>query len=553
MNAGSFMLAPQSVAQCMLPGLKRITKPSMSALNESKKNGVIYTKDWIASLMLDIMGYKGVGILDRLILEPSCGTGVFLGLIAARLAEAFNNVGLSCWHRLADCVIAFEIDGTAAQAAKNSAVNALSKRGCPEKDAVFIASSWVHCRDFLLSSAPACDFAIGNPPYVRATDIRAEKREMYIEKFGCFTRGCDLYIAFYDRALELLKSGGKLAFICADRWMHNAYGKGLRGLVNEKFSLTHVIAMHNVDAFSESVSAYPAITVIENAKSMGKCHYTECGKGFAEQDVSMLISRIHEKSFKGEKFTVSTVPLPAGDGFYRFGIDADVHANKWRNLPTLQENGIRIGIGVATGCDRVFVTTDANVVEPSRILPLFYMRDFRQGLAVDRWLINPWEDDGSLVDLQRYPRLKKYLEGYYDVLSKRHVVRRDARSWYRTIDKINPSLMKRRLLLLPDMSTTPDPVLSTGKYPHHNCYWLCSDTWDMEVLGGILMSDHVKTYLSAFCVKMRGGTLRFQAQYLRLLRLPFYASVPDSVRAELVHAFRNRDRILATKSANKLF
>ena len=44
-------------------------------------------------------------------------------------------------------------------------------------------------------------------------------------------------------------------------------------------------------------------------------------------------------------------------------------------------------------------------------------------------------------------------------------------------------------LLIQDMKTTIHPVLETGgHYPHHNLYYIVSDTWDMEVLGGILLS-----------------------------------------------------------------
>jgi len=46
-----------------------------------------------------------------------------------------------------------------------------------------------------------------------------------------------------------LKPGGKVGFICADRWMRNQYGRHLRALVAGHFSLDATIAMHDVDAF----------------------------------------------------------------------------------------------------------------------------------------------------------------------------------------------------------------------------------------------------------------------------------------------------------------
>ncbi len=45
--------------------------------------------------------------------------------------------------------------------------------------------------------------------------------------------------------------------------------------------------------------------------------------------------------------------------------------------------GTKVGIGVATGADRVFITTDPGLVEPDRLLPLAMTADTRDGVL--RW------------------------------------------------------------------------------------------------------------------------------------------------------------------------
>ena len=72
----------------------------------------------------------------------------------------------------------------------------------------------------------------------------------------------DLYVAFFEAALQQLKEGGVCAFICADRWMRNQYGAELRELVTSSYSVEVVIEMHDAHAFDDEVDAYPAITVI---------------------------------------------------------------------------------------------------------------------------------------------------------------------------------------------------------------------------------------------------------------------------------------------------
>ena len=94
------------------------------------------------------------------------------------------------------------------------------------------------------------------------------------------------------------------------------------------------------------------------------------------------------------------------------------------------------------------------------------------------------------------------------------------------------------------------PVLEPGGYyPHHNLYYVVSDTWDMEVLGGLLLGRVAQAYIEAYCVRMRGGTLRFQAQYLKQIRVPQSDQIDPSLAEALRAAFRDRDVDGATKAA----
>ena len=95
-----------------------------------------------------------------------------------------------------------------------------------------------------------------------------------------------------------------------------------------------------------------------------------------------------------------------------------------------------------------------------------------------------------------------------------------------------------------------NPTLDRGEtYPHHNLYFLTSKRWDLEVLGGLLLSRVAQLFIEAYCVKMRGGTLRFQAQYLRRIRVPDPSSLSDETTDRLREAFRSRDAEEATRAA----
>lgn len=136
----------------------------------------------------------------------------------------------------------------------------------------------------------------------------------------------------------------------------------------------------------------------------------------------------------------------------------------------------------------------------------------------------------------------------------RHVARKQPQAWYRTIDKVDPGLLRRPKLLLPDLKAAIHPVLDEGHfYPHHNLYFVVSSGWDIEALGGLLLSDVANLFVGTYCVKMRGGCYRFQAQYLRKIRVPDRRGIATRHLRALARAFGELDREAATAVALKVY
>jgi hypothetical protein len=106
--------------------------------------------------------------------------------------------------------------------------------------------------------------------------------------------------------------------------------------------------------------------------------------------------------------------------------------------------------------------------------------------------------------------------------------------WYRTIDRIYAELTGTPKLLIPDIKGEPMVVHDEGQfYPHHNLYHVTSSTWDLRALATVLRSSIAVMFVSAYCVKMSGGFLRFQAQYLRRIRIPRWNDVTAAQREAL--------------------
>ena len=207
-------------------------------------------------------------------------------------------------------------------------------------------------------------------------------------------------------------------------------------------------------------------------------------------------------------------------------------------FPLLEEVGCKVGIGVATGADKVFIGRfDSLDVETSRKLPLVRTADIQGGTV--EWqgfgVINPFNRDGTLVDLRRFPKLAGYLETHANVIRSRNCAKKNPRGWYRTIDRIHEHLTYQPKLLIPDIKGTAHVVYEDGRfYPHHNLYYITSDEWDLRALQAVLVSGIAHLFVSSYSTQMRGGYLRFQAQYLRRIRLPRWRDVAKKDRDALV-------------------
>jgi hypothetical protein len=67
------------------------------------------------------------------------------------------------------------------------------------------------------------------------------------------------------------------------------------------------------------------------------------------------------------------------------------------------------------------------------------------------------------------------------------------------------------------------------------------------------MSSLSRAFISIYSTKMRGGFMRFQAQYLRRIRVPAWDQVSGVMRAELCEAAANRDIDACNEAVCKLY
>jgi hypothetical protein len=307
----------------------------------------------------------------------------------------------------------------------------------------------------------------------------------------------------------------------------------LRDDIAQNYNLKKILNIENASPFDEKVIAYPCVTTIENCPRINDLFYFE--------STSEVIN------FNSIEFQKIANPINSSweNVFLKYNINHSA-------LNGIIEQGFQIGIGVATGADKIFIINEAHKdkIENSRILPIITTKDLLSNNInwKKQFVINPYEN-GQLCDLEKYPKLKHYLEQHKEKLKQRHTAKVNPEKWFKTIDKIKPELVKKPKLLLPDIAGIKKLLIDVGEfYPHHNLYYVTGQSVNnLKILASILMSDFVREQLSQIGIRMNGGFPRFQSHILKKLRIPNLENLNSNEKEDLIKSYDNLDLLLINK------
>jgi adenine-specific DNA-methyltransferase len=379
------------------------------------------------NLILDLAGYSPSSqrLAATRLLEPSCGDGAFLTSVISRLLESERlQVGSIDWSDklLNEALRAADISAASILTARALVIRQLVAAGCPSRRASALADRWIVHTDFLLGSWPVgFDFVIGNPPYVRIEGVPRAVLARYRELYETTTDRADLYVAFIEKGLQLLAPTGALAFICANRFTKNKYGATLRRLIASRYHVRFYLNLEHTQPFLSNVSAYPAIFVVDRARSQRTLAATLT-------DISApVLSKVRSETL----------------------------GNRSR-----------------------------------RTLVSSFATWYPDGAP---WISTHRDDHSILTRFEReLPALEHFDAGEY--------------------------------------------------YPHHNVYWITSDSWPLLALKALLRSALVSKQVASYSVQMRGGSVRYQAQTLRRIRIPRLDSLGDTQLAALEQVATSDDQ-----------
>ena len=230
--------------------------------NKQKDLGQVFTPDWVVGLILDRIGYKGVAILEKKIFEPSAGEGAFLIEIVERYISKAQEQKWS--HKrikqgLEQCIVGVEIDKELYQKCIDSLDSTAEKYGVSNV-------VWsLHNQDALSlkNSKPTFDFVVGNPPYIRVHNLDTKVRNVLKKEYDFCRKGMiDIYLAFFELGLSVLKQNGALMYITPNMFLRNSSNQDFRNYLTEHRLITEMIDFGSLQVF-ENANTYNCITKLK--------------------------------------------------------------------------------------------------------------------------------------------------------------------------------------------------------------------------------------------------------------------------------------------------
>ena len=529
-------------------------------MNTSSRSD-IFTRREIADYMLyetTDARYEQCHVTDLRFLDPCCGMGALIFPILKKLVEEIRS-GYCSWNdtRLDLIITAIDINQNYINTLKEQTIDFLKTNSCSSERAKHLVDKWFLVNDFLKFNTPVqFDVIIGNPPYIRYDNLSQLQQAEYSCKYKTFTGRSDIYVPFFEHALDMLAPSGCLCYICTNRFTKTSYGKHLRNLIIRNHHVRLYLNLEHTQPFESDVSAYPAIFVIDN--DMNTPTFAATINDISEKALATLHTNNYSLgSCQLDRFDTWFIN---GESWLFTNIQNKRKVEELSSFLTIGEleEELQLGIGIATGADDIFVHHGKPAaVDNKHLLPLAISKDIRSGTLQwsEHYLISPYNPEtNQLYNLTDAIDLKKYFEKYKSILSKRHCAQKASSQWYRTIDKVSFPLLHKKKLLIPDIQAGGCVALDeTGAYyPHHNVYWLTSNTWNLFALCVLLRSEFVTSQVRMYSPQLRGGSLRYQAQVLRKVRIPRYSQLSNAQVSQLVKLYHEKNTSIVDEAVNQI-
>lgn len=105
------------------------------------------------------------------------------------------------------------------------------------------------------------DAVLGNPPWVRQELLKPNKRLLQV--FPSFKSTADSSVYFLDRAVQIVRRGGRVGLLTPNKWFRADYAEPLRKLLRERTRVQLVIDFGHAKKLFLDADTFPAAVVVE--------------------------------------------------------------------------------------------------------------------------------------------------------------------------------------------------------------------------------------------------------------------------------------------------
>jgi len=530
-------------------------RPRERYKNESatKQSGAIFTPHHMAHrLVLEMLNaYRG-NLPDKIsVLDPAVGDG--------ELLISFVEEVKSRCHGTKIRVTGFDINALSCANTRRNLQSKFKDIDVEIRNDDFLSQ--------LEQPSDKYDFVIANPPYIRTQILGSKLAKEMAAKYGLSGR-VDIYYSFLVNTGSVLRENGIAGYITSNKFLSIKSGSPVRKYMLENYEILSLTDYGDTKVF-ENAAVLPCTIVFGHGRTVD-CSSVKFSSVYETKDdgTATFCQNIYEHLGENGMFK-----LPDGRTFiFKQGVLGDVSPggvwafsseetrgwlNKVEANTRLHFSDLgKIRVGIKTTADNVFIGDNwgSSEEQPELLKSLVTHRDAGK-ITPDtnsNWkvLYPHYSSNGkrSVVEIDKFPRSKRYLEKHRPQLSGRKYVIEAGRRWYEIWVPQNPAAWKHRKIVFRDISETPQFWYdNSGSVVNGDCYWIDIDSSVPDELVYLALavanSSFIEKYYDVrFNTKLYSGKRRFMAQFVEQFPLPSTNSVQSVKAISLVKSIIDDNR-----------
>lgn len=484
--------------------------------SHKKLTGKIYTPDFIVEKILDEIGYnKTENIVGKRILDPSCGDGRFILKIAERIIEFVPSELLK---ESLENIYGWDID----KQAIDLTIEKLNRLVQPYQ----LKINWqITVQDALKVPYETAfkdikfDYIVGNPPYIRIQHLEPENRVFIQKNYNfCKSGSTDIYIAFYELAIRLLKSNGSVGLITPNTFFTTETALPLRQFFVKHQNILKITNYGSIQVFDKA-STYSAIVMFDKKKR----------KYFSYQKAESLNNfkqtLIKFEALKDKQFWALSIKKQPNFKGKKLGEIAKIH------------------VGITTLADKIYimpqVSTDGKFMylqskysgivslEKDILKPIIKVSKLKNGnQPPTEYIIFPYQKNKGKYQIipekdlkEKYPLTYQYLLAHKTYLDKRDNGKPNKVAWYAfgRSQGLNTSFGPK--ILFSPMNKKPNFIFSPFKDTSFYSGYCIKYNGDQQALLQQLNSRKMADYIEISARDLRNGWKAYNKKIVQEFRI----------------------------------